>query len=145
MARVAVGVFLSVADDAEVRLEKAIIVVDAGRIVDLHGLEAQMEGGFLQGASWALYEEVVWNREGIVSKDWDSYPVLRFDNVPVMETIAIDWPDCPSKGAGEASSGPAIAAIANAVFNATGLRLRRLPFNAEAIRIAALEQDAAHG
>ncbi|MDE0303925.1 MAG: molybdopterin-dependent oxidoreductase [Albidovulum sp.] len=145
MARVAVGVFVSVADDAAVTLDRAIIVVDAGRIVDLPGLEAQMEGGFLQGASWALHEEVVWNREGIVSSDWDSYPVLRFDNVPEIETIAIDRPDRSSNGAGEASGGPAIAAIVNAVFDATGLRIRRLPLTAEAIRNSALDQEAADG
>ncbi len=139
--QVAVGVFLSVLEDASVQLDHAIIVADAGRVIDLHGLEAQMEGGFLQGASWALHEAVAWDRDGILSRDWDSYPVLRFDNVPEIETTIINRPECRSRGAGEASSGPAVAAIANAVFDATGLRLRHLPITAEAIRTAALEHD----
>ena len=138
MARVAVGVFLSVSDDARIQLERAIIVADAGRIVDLHGLEAQMEGGFLQAASWALHEEVSWDRDGITSRDWDSYPVLRFDNVPVISTIAVDRPEREPSGAGEAACGPALAAIANAVFDATGIRMRRLPMTADAIRRSAL-------
>ena len=138
MARVAAGVHITVADDARIRLDRAILVVDAGRVVDRHGLEAQIEGGFLHGASWALHEEVAWDRNGIVSRDWQSYPVLRFDNVPEMEVIVLDHRRAPTLGAGEAASGPAVAAIANALFDATGLRLRRLPLNADAIRRAAL-------
>ena len=138
MARVAAGVHIAVADDARVRLDRAVLVVDAGRVVDRHGLEAQIEGGFLHGASWALYEEVAWDRNGIVSRDWQSYPVLRFNNVPEMEVIVLDHRDAPTLGAGEAASGPAVAAIANALFDATGLRLRRLPLTADAIRRAAL-------
>ncbi len=137
-AWVAVCVQLSVSEEARIRLEHAILVADAGRVIDLHGLEAQLEGGFLQGASRALCEEVTWDREGILSRDWDSYPVLRFDNVPKMDVIVLDRPDSPALGAGEATPGPAIAAIANALFDATGLRLRRLPFRPETIRRAAL-------
>ncbi len=141
MARVAVWVRLTVAEDAQVRLEEAILVADAGRVVDLGGLEAQLEGGFLQGASWALHERVAWDRDGIASRDWDSYPTLRFDEVPEIETIALDDPHAESLGAGEASPGPAVAAIANAICDATGLRLRRMPFTPDAIRQAALEDD----
>ena len=138
MARVAVCVQLAVSDDARIRLDRAMLVVDAGRVVDRHGLEAQIEGGFLHGASWALYEEVSWDRDGIVSRDWHSYPVLRFDDVPEMEVIVLDRRDAAAVGAGEAASGPAVAAIANALFDATGLRMRRLPLTAGAIRRAAL-------
>ena len=69
---------------------------------------------------------------------WDSYPILRFDNIPEIETILIDRPGDPYLGAGEAVSGPAGAAIANAVYDATGLRLRRMPFTPEALRAAAM-------
>lgn len=138
MARVAAGVHVTVAGDGRIRLDRAVLVVDAGRVIDRHGLEAQIEGGFLHGASWALYEEVSWDRDGITSRDWQSYPVLRFDNVPEMEVIVLDHRDGPALGAGEAASGPAVAAIANALFDATGLRLRRLPLTADAIRHAAL-------
>lgn len=133
MTRVGVCVELTVNDHAEVQLLEALIVADAGRIVDADGLTAQLEGGFLQGASWVLYEQVDWDRDGIQSRDWDSYPVIRFDNVPNIKVQLLDQPDMPSVGAGEASPGPTMAAIANALFEATGLRMRRMPFTAEAI------------
>jgi CO/xanthine dehydrogenase Mo-binding subunit len=96
-----------------------------------------MEGGVLQAASWTLYEEVAFERDGVTSRDWDSYPILRFSNAPTIEVILIDRPNEPFLGAGEASSGPTAGAIANAVRRATGLRLRRLPFTPEALRRAA--------
>jgi CO/xanthine dehydrogenase Mo-binding subunit len=138
MTRVGLAVDLDVTDAAEIRLRRALIVADAGRAVDRSGLAAQIEGGFLQAASWALHEEVAWDRDGVTSRDWESYPVLRFDNVPEIEVILLDRPEEPSVGAGEASPGPALAAIGNALFAATGLRLRRLPFTPEAITAAAL-------
>ena len=103
--------------------------------------EAYVEllGGVLQAASWALYEEVKYDRDGITSRDWDSYPILRFDNVPEVETILMERPGMPFLGAGEASSGPAGGAIANAIKDATGLRLRRMPFNPDALRKAAMD------
>ena len=137
MARVAVCVDLTVSDGAALRLDRALLVADAGRVIDLHGLKSQIEGGLPQGASWALHEEVAWDRDGILTRDWQSYPVLRFGNVPVMEVIVLDHPDARSVGAGEAASGPAVAAIANALFDATGLRLRRLPFTSDTIGRAA--------
>lgn len=138
MARVGVWVDLAVNDRAEIQLKNAIIVADAGRVVDADGLSAQLEGGFIQAASWTLFEQVKWDRDGIRSCDWDSYPVIRFDNIPNIEVTLLDKPDMPSVGAGEASPGPTIAAIANAVFDATGLRLRRMPFVPDTImKIAA--------
>lgn len=142
MARVALSVDLAVNDRAEIILQHAIIVADSGRIVDPAGVAAQLEGGFVQGASWALHEAVTWDRDAITSRDWDSYPVIRFDNIPPIETLLVDQPDCPSLGVGEASPGPAVAAIANAVHAATGLRLRRMPFTPEAVMEAALLDDA---
>jgi CO/xanthine dehydrogenase Mo-binding subunit len=140
MTRVGVCVDLHLTDLAEVRLTRALIVADAGRIVDRDGLQAQLEGGFVQAASWALHEEVTWDRDGITSRDWDSYPVIRFDNIPDIDVTLLDQPEERSVGAGEASPGPTIAAIANAVHDATGLRMRRLPFTADAImRLAAAD------
>ena len=69
------------------------------------GLCAQLEGGALQAASWALLEAVTWDRDGVTSRDWDSYPVLRFSDVPEIETTLIDDPQGTSLGAGEASPG----------------------------------------
>ncbi|HTO06627.1 MAG TPA: molybdopterin cofactor-binding domain-containing protein [Myxococcota bacterium] len=134
----AVGVELWVDDQtAEIRLERAVIAADAGQVVDPDGLSNQLEGGFVQAASWALHEEVRFDRERVTSVDWDSYPILRFDEVPEIETVLVDRPGQPWLGAGEASQGPTAAAIANAVFDATGLRVRDLPLTPERLRAAA--------
>ena len=130
----AVAVEAHVGDDAEIVLRRAVVAVDAGEIVDADGLAAQLEGGFVQAASWTLLEAVTWERDGITSRDWDSYPILRFDRIPEIETVLVDRPDEPFLGAGEASCGPTGAAIANAVFDATGVRARCLPLTPQALR-----------
>lgn len=140
MTRVAIAVDLSVSDTGAIVLEHVRLVADAGRVVDPDGLAAQLEGGVLQGASWALHERVVWGHDGRESLDWDSYPVLRFDNIPTIDVTVIGTERARSVGAGEASPGPTVAAIANGVFDATGLRLRRLPFDADAVLKAALQE-----
>ena len=134
----AVAVELEITDAAEVRLHRVALAADSGQVVDPAGLTAQMEGGFLQAASWTLYEAVTWDRDGITSRDWDSYPILRFDNVPEIDTVLMERPGEPYRGAGEATAGPTAGAIANALYRATGLRLRRIPFTPDAIRAAAL-------
>ena len=112
----------------EIRLLHATIAADAGRIIDRDGLANQLEGGFLQAASWTLKEQVRGDRAAIRSTDWDTYPVLRFSEVPPVTARLIDRPDLPSVGAGEAAQGPTPAAIANAVCAAAGIRLRHTPF-----------------
>ncbi|MCY4459011.1 MAG: molybdopterin-dependent oxidoreductase [Albidovulum sp.] len=139
-ARVGIMVDLFVDDFAAVKLASANIVVDAGRAVDPDGIASQLEGGFMQAASWALYEEVYWNGEEILSSDWDTYPVIRFDNVPEINSVILDIPDAPSLGVGEAAPGPALAAIVNAICNATGIRMRRLPITPAAIREQAISE-----
>ena len=111
----------------QVQFEHAVIAADAGLVVNPDGLANQLEGGFVQAASMALYEAVQWDETGITSLDWESYPILHFSNAPVVETVMLNRPDQPPLGAGEAATGPAPAAIANAIFAATGLRLRTLP------------------
>ena len=133
----AVAVEARVGDDATVHLLRAVIAADAGEIVDPDGLAAQLEGGFVQAASWTLLETVAWDRDGITSRDWESYPIIRFDAIPEIETVLVDRPGEPFLGAGEASCGPAGAAITNAVFDATGVRARRLPLTPEHLRAAA--------
>ena len=128
---------LEVNDKAEVKLKRVVIVGDAGQVVDKDGLTAQFEGGFLQAASWTLYEAVTYDQNGITSRDWESYPILRFDNIPEIETILIDRADEPFLGAGEAIAGPTAGANANANNRAIGIRLRRLPFTPDTIRMAA--------
>ena len=92
----------------------------------------------MQAASWTLAEEVRFDKTGVLSRDWESYPVLRFDNVPTIDVILVDFSEHKALGAGEATPGPTVAAIANAIFDATGLRTRRMPFSASAITAAAL-------
>ncbi len=118
----------------DIQLLRAVIAADAGQIVNPDGLSNQLEGGFIQAASWTLYEQVAFHRKGIISRDWDSYPVLRFDNAPVIETVLLNRPQLPFLGSGEAAQGPTPAAIANAVFDAVGLRLRELPLTAAKVR-----------
>ena len=114
--------------NGRIHLQHATIAADAGRIIDRDGLANQLEGGFLQAASWTLKEAVRWDGGAISSTDWDSYPVLRFSEVPPVTLRLLDRPHLPSLGAGEAAHGPAAAAIANAVFAAAGVRLRHTPF-----------------
>lgn len=111
----------------QIHLDRAVIAADAGQVVNPDGLSNQLEGGFVQAASWTLAEAVIFNQTGILSQDWDSYPVLRFPDVPRIETVLINRPNAPFLGAGEASQNPTPAAIANAIFDATGIRLRQLP------------------
>ena len=90
----------------------------------------------LQSASWTLKEEVRFDRVRVTSIDWESYPILRFREVPALETIVIDRPGEPYLGSGEAATPPTAAAIANAVFDAVGVRLRDVPFTPDRVRAA---------
>jgi CO/xanthine dehydrogenase Mo-binding subunit len=119
-----------------IRLVRAVIAADAGQVIDPDGLENQLEGGLIQAASFTLLEQVSWDDSGITTLDWESYPILRFDNVPAVETVLIDRPEERSLGAGEATTGPTPAAIANAVFAATQVRLRETPFTPARLRAA---------
>jgi CO/xanthine dehydrogenase Mo-binding subunit len=110
-----------------IRLRKAFIAADAGQLVNPDGLANQLEGGLVQAASWTLKEAVDYGPEGVRSDDWERYPILRFSESPQVRTVLLNRPGAPFLGSGEASSGPAGAAIANAVFDATGRRLRDLP------------------
>jgi nicotinate dehydrogenase subunit B len=127
-------------DDADLRFERITIAVDAGEIVDRDGLTLQIEGAVIQAASWMRYEEVRYDEDGILSRDWDSYPIIRFDNTPHIDTVLIDRPGDPYLGPSECALSPTGAAIANAVYDAIGLRLTRMPFTPEHIREAAMEQ-----
>jgi CO/xanthine dehydrogenase Mo-binding subunit len=120
----------------EIQLQRAVIAADAGQIINPDGLSNQLEGGFVQSASMALYEQVAFDQTGITSTDWESYPILRFPNAPRIETVLLNRPERPLVGAGEASQGPTPAAIANAVFAAAGIRLREIPFRSERVRHA---------
>jgi nicotinate dehydrogenase subunit B len=115
------------AENGQVRLRKAWIAADSGETIDPDGLTNQLEGGFIQAASWTLYEAVGLDSDGVSTRDWESYPIMRFSQVPEIETRLIERPGYPPVGAGEASCGPAAAAIGNAIAQYTGARVRDLP------------------
>lgn len=111
----------------DVALRHAWIAVDAGQTIDPDGLANQMEGGFIQAASWTLKERVDIGPDGPIATDWDGYPILRFRECPTVDVLVIDHPTERSLGAGEAVTGPTAAAIANAVAQVSGVRVRELP------------------
>jgi CO/xanthine dehydrogenase Mo-binding subunit len=113
----------------KVKLDRALCAVDIGLVINPDGAINQIEGGIIQSASWTVLERLRLGDTGVVSVDWASYPILTFPEVPLVEVALIDQPDEPSLGAGEASQGPTAAAIANAVANATGKRVRELPLS----------------
>ena len=119
-----------------VRVERVTACVDAGQTVNPDGLRNQIEGGIIQGTSWTLKEQVAFDKQRIISRDWVGYPILTFPEVPLVDVVIIDHPEFPSLGAGEASQGPISAAIANAIRHATGVRLRDLPFTPERVKAA---------
>lgn len=125
IARVQVG--------AGVRVLEIDLAVDVGMVVDRDGVINQIEGGAVQSTSWTLKEAVGFDAHGITTTGWDSYPVLRFSEVPEVRVHVIDRPDEPPLGAGEAAQGPVAAAIANAVHDALGVRVRTLPLTPEQI------------
>jgi CO/xanthine dehydrogenase Mo-binding subunit len=119
-----------------ITVPRVYAAVDAGQIVNPDGLENQIEGGIIQSMSWTLKEEVKFDRSEISSRDWATYPILTMPEVPSVEIELIDRPDERSLGAGEASQGPAAAAIANAFAAATGKRLRELPLMPARVKAA---------
>ena len=120
---------------AEIRVERLWIAADAGRVIDPDGLRNQLEGGAIQALSWCLKEAVEFDAAGaVVNRDWESYPILRFSEVPDVRTVLLDRPESEPLGAGEATVGPTSGALANAVFAATGLRVRDLPLTPARLR-----------
>lgn len=120
-------------ETGEIKLDKVLIAADTGQIVNPDGTSNQFEGGFMQAASWTLYEEVNYDDDGITSLDWETYPILHFENAPSVEVALLNRPDQPTLGAGEATPGPTPAAIANAVYDAVGVRIRDLPLTPEKV------------
>jgi CO/xanthine dehydrogenase Mo-binding subunit len=119
------------------RMVRAVAAVDSGQVVNPDGITNQIEGAILQSMSWTLYENVTFDERRITSVDWATYPILRFSAVPdAMEVHIINRPGMPFLGSGEAGQGPAAAAVANAVANATGHRFRDLPLAKERIKAA---------
>ena len=133
----AVVVDLSV--DEEIRLNRVWCATDAGLVVNPDGVLNQLEGGIIQSASWVLKEQVRFDN-GIASTDWETYPVLKFSEVPEIEIELINTQDEVPLGVGEVTAGPTAAAIGNAVSHALGARIRDLPLTRERIMAALLKE-----
>jgi nicotinate dehydrogenase subunit B len=120
-----------------VQVGRIVAAVDTGQVVNPDGIRNQIEGGILQSMSWTLYESVSFDDTRIRSVDWSTYPIVRFDAVPnSVDVHIIDRPGLPFLGCGEASQGPASAALANAIADAAAKRLRDLPLTAARIKAA---------
>jgi len=119
------------------RLVRAVAAIDSGQTVNPDGIRNQVEGGIIQSMSWTLFEAVGFDTTRITSTDWSSYPIARFPEIPeTVEVQVIDRPGMPFLGTGEAAQGPTAAAIANAIADATGVRMRELPFTRQRIKAA---------
>ena len=123
-----------------IRVRRVVCAHDCGLIVNPDALKNQVEGCIVQTLSRALHEEVTFDRSRVTSVDWARYPILRFPEAPQVDVMLIDRPDQPLLGAGEAATAPVAAALANAIFDATGVRLRTVPFTPERVK-AALAAD----
>lgn len=132
------AVVAAVHADAEIRVEQLWIAADVGLVVNPDGVRNQIEGGAIQTVSWVLKEAVQFDRTRVTSRSWEDYPILRFSEVPKIDVQLLSHPGDKSVGAGEATHGPVAAAIANAVADALGLRMRQMPLSKDALLQAAL-------
>lgn len=125
------------ADD--IRVKRLTLAVDVGEAINPDGVINQIEGGAIQATSWVLKERVRFDRTRITSTSWTDYPILTFSEVPAVDVEIIQRPEIEPVGAGEAAHGPVTAAIANAVHDCLGVRVRDLPITRDRI-IAAMER-----
>jgi nicotinate dehydrogenase subunit B len=112
----------------EVRVAKVWVGYDCGLMINPAGVHHQIHGNVIQSVSRALKEQVSFDRQGVVSREWGSYPILSFLEVPEIDVLVMPAEDHPPLGVGESASVPSAAAIANAIFDATGVRMREAPF-----------------
>jgi CO/xanthine dehydrogenase Mo-binding subunit len=124
------AVIAKVEVEADVAVRHLWIAVDGGQIINPEGIAHQVEGGAVQACSFALKEEVRFDRRHILSSSWEEYPILRFSEVPSVDVRLLAPPGAPPLGVGECSTGPTIAAIANAIHDAVGVRPGTMPFTA---------------
>jgi nicotinate dehydrogenase subunit B len=138
------GAYAAVAMEVDVDREsgridvvRVVAAVDSGDTVNPDGIRNQIEGGIVQSLSWSLYESVAFDDTRITSRDWSSYPILRFASVPQsIDVHIIDRPGTPFLGTGEAAQGPAAAALANALASAAGVRIHELPLTSKRVKAA---------
>ena len=114
---------------------KFTVAHDCGLIVNPDGLKHTIEGNVIQSASRTLWEEVRFDRNAVTSVDWLTYPILDITEAPeTIDVVLINRPDVAPSGSGEPSIRPVAAAIANAIFDATGVRIRRVPFSPDRVK-----------
>jgi CO/xanthine dehydrogenase Mo-binding subunit len=124
-------------DTGRIQVLRAVAAADSGEAVNPDGIRNQIEGGIIQSLSWTLFESVTMEPARITSVDWGGYPIMRFSSVPTsVEVHLISRLGQPFLGTGESAQGPAGAALANAVADATGARLRDIPFTPQRVRAA---------
>ena len=147
MTRAGVGYVAMVADvdvdvsTGRIRVKRFVVAQDCGPITNPDGMKNQIEGGALQGLSRALGEEVTWDDKKVTSIDWRTYHSLPLGfDVPVVESVLINHTGVEASGAGETAITIVAAAVGNAVFDATGARIRQVPFTPERVK-AALEKS----
>lgn len=134
------AVVAEVETNERVRVLNVWYAADGGLVINPDGAINQLEGGIIQGVSWALKEGVRLDTTGISSRDWESYPVLRFSEVPELFVELIKpLTDLPPLGLGESTGGPTVAAIGNAVAQALGMRIHDLPMTRERVMVALKE------
>ena len=127
----------------QVTVTRVVVAHDCGLIINPEGIKMQIDGNVIQGISRTLLEEVRFDASGVKSRDWVSYPVARFQHVPKIEYVLINRPDLPFDGAAESAVIAIPAAIGNAVFDATGVRLREVPFTRERVLNALKNRESA--
>ncbi|MGR7997166.1 molybdopterin cofactor-binding domain-containing protein [Xanthobacter sp. ZOL 2024] len=120
----------------DVAVKRVVVGQDSGLMINPAGIEHQIHGNVIQATSRALKEEVSFTETAVADKEWGAYPILTFPEVPVINVVLMPRPDDPPLGSGESASVPSAAAIANAIFDATGVRLREPPFTPERVRAA---------
>ncbi|SFV15475.1 nicotinate dehydrogenase subunit B [Methylobacterium sp. 174MFSha1.1] len=120
----------------EVAVTRVVVGQDSGLMINPDGVRHQIHGNVIQSTSRVLKESVGFDATGVTSREWGSYPILAFPQVPEIDVLMLPRQDQPPLGAGESASVPSAAAITNALFDATGIRFRELPLTAEAVRTA---------
>src|SRR5580692_3211361 len=127
----------------DVSVTRVVAGQDSGLMINPDGVRHQIHGNVIQSTSRALMEEVSFDRNAVTSREWGAYPIIKFPDVPEIDVLMLPRPDQPPLGVGESASVPSAAAIANAIFDATGVRFRELPFTPERILAGLREQQGA--
>ncbi|MGZ5870800.1 MAG: molybdopterin cofactor-binding domain-containing protein [Bradyrhizobium sp.] len=130
----------------DVSVTRVVAGQDSGLMINPDGVRHQIQGNVIQSTSRALMEEVSFDRNSVTSREWGAYPIIKFPDIPKVDVLMLPRQDQPPLGVGESASVPSAAAIANAIFDATGVRFRELPFTPERILAGLVgEQPAAQG